>query len=222
MDNRFEKIEQDVNEVKQELAGLKQVKGGAEGKMGEAVVPENIVKQATFEIQSRFDRRNNIAFYGIKNNTSIFKEECDKLDRECINDIITEIGLHVHGDDLKNLKRFGKKGLTRAIENKDGNKEEIQVSRVVIGTFSGEAKIRIMKNAHKLSSSKSDYFITIGIKHDMTKEERQRDKDLKKEAKDRTEKETENFVHVVRGMPWERKIVRVRKGGGGVAQNLPG
>ncbi|KAH3752017.1 hypothetical protein DPMN_186625 [Dreissena polymorpha] len=85
----FVKIEKDVNEVKQELAGLKKVKGGTEGKMGEAVAPENIVKQATSEIQSRFDRRNNMAFYGIKENKSNLKAECEKLDKECMNDIIT-------------------------------------------------------------------------------------------------------------------------------------
>ncbi|KAH3845931.1 hypothetical protein DPMN_088226 [Dreissena polymorpha] len=68
VENRLVKIEKDVKEVKQELAGLKQVKDGTDGKMGEAVASENIVKQATTEIQSRFDRRNNIAFYGIKEN----------------------------------------------------------------------------------------------------------------------------------------------------------
>ncbi|KAH3840606.1 hypothetical protein DPMN_114058 [Dreissena polymorpha] len=183
--------------------------------MEEAVAPENIAKQATSEIQSRFDGRNNIAFYGTKENKSNLKEECEKLDKECINDILTEIGIHAHGDDIKNLKRFGKKGLTKTIENKDGTREDVEVPRVIIGTFTEEAKIRIMKNAHQLSSSKSDYYRTIGIKHDMTKEIRQRDKDLKKEAaKDLTEKETEKFVHVVRGIPWERRIVQERKCGG--------
>ncbi|KAH3736226.1 hypothetical protein DPMN_042789 [Dreissena polymorpha] len=189
--------------------------------MGEAVASKNIVKQATSEIQSSFDRRYKIAFYGIKENKSNLKEECEKLDKDFINDIIAEIGINAHGENIKNLKRFGKKGLTRMIEKKDGNKEEVEVPRVIIGTFKEEAKIRIMKNTHKLSSSKSDYFRTIGIKHDMAKEERQRDKDQKKEAKDLTEKETKNFVHVVRGMPWERRIVKVRNGGGVRVQTLP-
>ncbi|KAH3708960.1 hypothetical protein DPMN_068419 [Dreissena polymorpha] len=167
VETRLVDIENDVKEVKQELAGLKQVKDGTDRK-GEAVASENIVKQATTEIQSRFDRRNNIAFYGIKEIKSNLKEECEKLDNDCIHDIITEKGIHVHSEEIKNLKRFGKKGLTRVIENKDGNKEEVEVPRVIIGTFTEEAKIRIMKNAHKLSSSKSDHFRTIGIKHDMT------------------------------------------------------
>lgn len=53
-----------------------------------------------------------------------------------------------------------------------------------------------MKNAHKLSSD-SEYYKSIGVKHDMSKEKRLRDKELKelkREARNRTENDTENFT----------------------------
>ena len=43
--------------------------------------------------------------------------------------------------------------------------------------------VKIMKNAYKLRESDNDHFKKIGLKHDMTREERAKDLELKKEAR---------------------------------------
>lgn len=68
-----------------------------------------------------------------------------------------------------------------------------------------------MKNVHKLQYVDEEYFQHIGIKHDMTQEQRERDFALRREAKALQEvDESGNFRYLVRGQPWDRKIVKVR------------
>ena len=220
VENRFQVIEDDVAGVKQSLAEIKSGKGSTVGKET-SCAPEVIVKQATTELQSRIDRKNNIAFFGVKEQESNLRDECIQLDTAVIIDLCAEIGVAIDKDDVKQVKRHGKKGLVRSITDKSGNSKEVTSPRVMVGTFTEETKMKIMRNAHKLSHSGSEIYRGIGIKHDMTKEEREKDNELKREAKERTEKDTENFIHVVRGMPWERKIVKIKKGGGGGAGYHP-
>ena len=216
VESRFKTIESEVAGVKQTLAEIKSGTALEEedGTGKQTSAKENIVKQATTELQSRLDRRNNIAFYGVVENTSNLKEMSNKLDAKFIIEICEEIGVALGEDDIKQVKRYGKKGLKKNIIDDNGQTREVDIPRVLIVTFSEDTKIRIMKNAFRLSTSDSAYFRSIGIKHDMTKEERLRDRELKIEAKEKTEKETENFMYVVRGLPWERRIVKIRKGGG--------
>ena len=71
-----------------------------------------------------------------------------------------------------------------------------------------------MKYAYQLAKSGSDYCRAIGIKHDMSNERRERQAELKKEAKAKNNAEEGNFIYLVRGLPWERHLVKIRKGGG--------
>ena len=60
-----------------------------------------------------------------------------------------------------------------------------------------------MKNAFKLAESENDYFKKVGLKHDMTREERAKDLELKKEAR-QLQENPENgadFLYLVRGLP---------------------
>ena len=69
-----------------------------------------------------------------------------------------------------------------------------------------------MKNLFKLADDEvPDNISCIRVKHDMTPEEREREKMLQLEAKQKNEARTDlNFRHVVRGPPWERAVVEVR------------
>jgi hypothetical protein len=67
-----------------------------------------------------------------------------------------------------------------------------------------------MKNAHKLRKA-DDTFRMMSIKHDMTQEERDQDKKPRAEAKDKQEiDKSGNFLYLVRGMPWERHIQKIK------------
>ena len=52
------------------------------------------------------------------------------------------------------------------------------------------------------------------IKHDMSREDREKERLLQKEARERTQQEqTTNVVCLVRGRPGERQIIKVKKRG---------
>jgi hypothetical protein len=51
----------------------------------------------------------------------------------------------------------------------------------------------------------------MSIKHDMTQEEPDQDKKLRAEAKDKQEiDKSGHFLYLVRGMPWERHIQKIK------------
>ena len=70
-----------------------------------------------------------------------------------------------------------------------------------------------MKNLYKLSKAAIPYKgISVRVKDDMTKQEREVDKKLQEEAKKSNERDPDSdFFFRVRGLPWERKVVKVRK-----------
>ena len=80
-------------------------------------------------------------------------------------------------------------------------------------TFSGEdKKASVMKNLHKLKN-KGEPFSEMVIKHDMSREDREKERLLQKEASEKTQQEqTSNFLYIVRGRPGERQITKVKKG----------
>jgi len=60
----------------------------------------------------------------------------------------------------------------------------------------------------------------VGVKHDMTRDERTKDKELRDQAKEQSTGD-ENFIYIVRGVPWDRRIVKIKRvrkppGGGGL------
>ena len=182
------------------------------------VVKENIVKETASELQSRIDRRNNIALFNVKENQSNIKEECIRLDKDTLQELCSEIGVTINREDIKQVKRIGMKGKVVKV-----NDQDIVVPRIMIVTCTEESKAKIMKNAHKLAGSSSEYFKKIGVKHDMTREEREREAKLRQEAKEKNEAEqSKDFVYLVKGLPWERRIVKIRKGGGREAASKRG
>ena len=135
------------------------------------------------------------------------KDDCVRKHIEFIDSLCTDLGVEVQNNNVKILKRTGEKGQKKTINN-----TETVIPRILIATLTEEAKIK--RNAYKLSSS--ERYKKIGIKHDMSKEERLREAKLKKEAKEKQRNEASgNFIFLVRGLPWERKIVKIRKMQGG-------
>jgi hypothetical protein len=62
-----------------------------------------------------------------------------------------------------------------------------------------------------LREVESDYYKKIGIKHDMTQDEREKEIALKREAKKKQEDDKSgNFLYLVRGHPRERRIVKIK------------
>ena len=76
-----------------------------------------------------------------------------------------------------------------------------------------ENKIKVMRNLYKLKHAKEP-LKNISIRQDMSQSEREQEKALQDEAKaqnERQQAEDPRYMITVRGSPWDRHIVKVKK-----------
>ena len=73
----------------------------------------------------------------------------------------------------------------------------------------GSLKGVIFRNLHKLANHPEESFRKLRMKHDMTKDERERAKLLYEQAKAQEMEDQGKFRYRVRGPPWDMKIVKV-------------
>jgi hypothetical protein len=196
-----------VDEVKQIIGNpTHSVKGIQSGDINRDNA-DTIIKQATNEMQSRMDRKNNIVMFNVNEQEGNIKEDISTKETETVIDIAQQIGVNIDVSDIINLKRVGKKNQVRKVYG-----EENVVPRLMVVALNENVKATVMKNVHKLREVKSDYYKKIGIKHDMTQDEREKEIALKKESKKKQEDDKNgNFLYLVRGHPWERRIVKIKK-----------
>ena len=162
-------------------------------------------EQAIDCLQDRIARKNNVVFFGVCEAEGSTRE--DKLDnnKAKIVNIANEIGVILKDEDILSFKRLGKFGQKRVVEDK-----EVPVPRLLLVTFTETAKILMMKNAYKLQFSSE--MKEVRIKHDMSKEDRQKEYELRREARQRqTDDSNQDFLYRVRGPNWDRKIVKIKK-----------
>ncbi len=69
-------------------------------------------------------------------------------------------------------------------------------------------KIQVLVNSNKLKNA-PEPFKSVSVACDMSKEEREENKQLVQEAKRLSSQESGNFIYLVRGPPWDRRIIRV-------------
>jgi hypothetical protein len=196
-----------VDEVKQIIGNpTHSVKGIQSGDINRDNA-DTIIKQATNEMQSRMDRKNNIVMFNVNEQEGNIKEDISTKETETVIDIAQQIGVNIDVSDIINLKRVGKKNQVRKVYG-----EENVVPRLMVVALNENVKATVMKNVHKLREVKSDYYKKIGIKHDMTQDEGEKEIALKKESKKKQEDDKNgNFLYLVRGHPWERRIVKIKK-----------
>ena len=90
-----------------------------------------------------------------------------------------------------------------------GKKEEGKDKPLLIEFKSKSLKNQMMESLYK-SAKASDVFKNLSISHDMTKAERNEQKKLVNEAKDKEKNEGE-FRFKVRGLPGAMRIVKIKK-----------
>ena len=157
------------------------------------------------DLQDRMARKNNVVFFGVSEAEGTTREDKMANNKAKIMQIANEVGLHLKEEDILSFKCLGEMGQTRVIED-----EEIPVPRLLLATFTEAAKASLMKNAYKLQFSSE--MKEIRIKHDMSKEDRQKEYELRQEARKKQMDDTDqDFLYRVRGPNWDRRIVKIRK-----------
>ena len=160
--------------------------------------------QAIDCLQDRMARKNNVVFFGVSEAEGSTREDKMADNKAKIVSIASEIGVQLKDEDILFFKRLGKMGQTRMVKD-----EEVSLPRLLLVTLTEAAKAALMKNAYKLQFSTSE-MKEIQIKHDMSKEDRQREYELRQEARQKQMDNTDqDFLYRVRGPNWDRKIVKI-------------
>lgn len=171
---------------------------------------KDLVDKTTNHMQSRMERKNNVVLYGapeeVKENLNLWlRSEKIKHDKAILLELCLDIDVECYVDDIMDIKRVGK-----FKKNKDRVDEE-GAPRPIIVTLKEGIKEKVLRNVHKLKNTENEMLKRIRVSHDMTQDERQIDMELRLEARKKNETETGNFFYVVRGNPWERYMLQLKK-----------
>lgn len=177
-----------------------------------------LVERTTKTMQSRLERKNNIILHGIpeevKSGMNLgLRSEKIKQDKTIFMELCEEIEVECYIDDIVNIGRVGKYK-SNVQQNKDEKSTGTVSPRPIKITLKEGIKERILRYAYRLKDTGKEMFKKARVTHDMTLEERTKDKELREEAKAKNEEESSlgNF-YVVRGDPWERYLLKLRKRG---------
>ena len=186
VDSKLGKMQSDIDEIKHELRDKNQSQTGSK--------QEEVVKEVCSNLSDRLARQKNIVIFNLP-------EEGETSDQSMGNDLkMTENFTNVVADMKKpelNVRRLGRKG-----DN----------PRPMLVSFKNDDdKSKVMRNLYKLKNAKSP-LNKISVKHDMTKQEREQDKKPEGEARSHNDRNSDpTYKFVVTGLPWDRKIIKVRK-----------
>ena len=217
MEDRIAKLETDMktkvdrNEIESIVKATLPVNvEAASGETGTnpALLEEKVNKKIS-EIRDSSNRERNIIIFGVKEPISDAVQDRKKEDT----DFVTELAEAIDTDSTKvqNVVRIGK----RKEENDSDGPHRPRPIKVSMEDV--DSKKRFMRNIYKLKqpdtqSVSNEVYSRISVAHDMTPDEREANKKKIQEAKDRNAgNQSENFKFVVRGPPWERRIVKIPK-----------
>ena len=157
---------------------------------------QQMVDRATNEIEEHNERENSVIIFKVPEAKSNLKVECRRHDLEMILDMCGHCAEFESGD-IVDMKRLGKNGADS--------------SRPTIVKFRDKnVKAHLMNNFSKLKNAEAP-FNQMRVQHDMTPSVRENEMKLINEAKEKSAMAEEKNFYVVRGLPGNRKVVRVQK-----------
>ena len=213
MENKHKALHSRVNELQETLSKVSDLQSQAthESFVASHVQPdinkEDIVATVCTQINDRLTRLKNIIVYNVPEGTSTLKADNAIHDTNLMKELLGHTtGGKYQPEDLP-VKRLGSK------QTKETETQETK-NRPLLVTFPEEDKKTIvMENLYKLKN-RGEPFSGMIIKHDMSRDDREKERLLQKEARERTQQEqTTNVVYLVRGRPGERQIIKVKKRG---------
>ncbi|XP_063427536.1 uncharacterized protein LOC134711038 [Mytilus trossulus] len=161
-------------------------------------ISEKTVTNVLEEINERKSRENNLIIFGIPEIDEENKEERENTDKERLNELIKDCKIQLDKENLKTIKRLGK-----------FNTEKLN-RPILVKLPSAEPKITLFRNIHYIKTNPK--YAKVGVSNDLTQAEREQEKRLWEQAKKQTEEEISGDYHFrVRGPPWARKVVRLKK-----------
>lgn len=170
------------------------------------ITKENVPKskEVLTEINQRKARENNIIIFNIKECESD-EPEVRKQEDKIFVDALCNI-MDTDKEHVVTILRLGKR-----IED-EGEDGRIKTRPLKVVFMDLHTKAMFMGNLRNLAKETRADIKKISVTHDMTQDERKVRKEKVTEAKSRNEKnQSGDFKYVVRGPPWDNRIVKVKK-----------
>ena len=160
--------------------------------------PTKILNETVREVKDRQQREQNIIIMRVPENVKNTEQVNKGLDQEFVLKLCKDIcKLDIGNEQIEKVQRLGKI-----------NEEEPDKNRPLYVRFDNTStKTDLFKNLKHLKKAPEPYS-KIQVLHDMTPREREQYKRLRDEAQ---AKSSEKEKYVVRGPPWDRKIVKLQK-----------
>ncbi len=161
--------------------------------MGEATTSEVVN-----EIKEQDSRKCNIILHNVQEKQSENEDERSKHDREQMKELGKVCKENIKKEDVVKMIRLGKRSANKP--------------RPLLVEFKDEEKKRaLMKNLVNLSTA-PEPMRRISVQHDLTKKQRDEEKKMREEAKKmESEDESGEWNYRIRGPPWARRIVKMKK-----------
>ena len=150
------------------------------------------------ELRERDEKKPNMIIFNVPEPQTNLKEHRMAADKVTFISICKSIDVELKPEKVYMADRLGKK-------REDGTRP------MLIKLTDHTMKGTIFKNTAKLTQENNE-FKNISMTNDLTKLQREQNKKLREEAKDKTEAEKEGkYYYKVVGPPWARKVTRVEK-----------
>lgn len=152
------------------------------------------------ELKESTDREKNLIIFGLTEPSSSDSGDRKESDSLTVKNILQFIGSEP--ENVSNVIRLGKRP--------DSTNNNSKPRPVKVNMSNVSAKKDVLKKLHKLKQAETgSIYRKISVVHDMSREERETDKKLRAEAAKRNENNQGNERFVVRGPPWDRRVVRL-------------
>lgn len=142
--------------------------------------------------------------FGIKESDGEEREERHQKDVDAVKDVFKTCKVRTTVDSFVRVSRLGK------YSRSEGADEPVRLGRPVLVTLqSMELKISLFRKISVLHQT--DKHRNVRLANDLTKTEREKEKELYEEAKEKQRKSSGEYTFRVRGPPWARRVVRIPK-----------
>lgn len=165
-------------------------------------VAKNLQEDALKEMEDRKAREDNIIIYGLEELNSNIKEERYRADKTNVQQFLEELRVDFDVDEIIKMLRLGKP---------ESNPDGAQKVRPLLVTFTNsQVKKEIFKNVKDIRDLE-EKFKNLSVSNDLTKKQREENRKLVAEAKQKEEEEGQGgrYKFKVKGPPWARKVVKI-------------
>ena len=157
--------------------------------------PEETLNSVMLEINERKAREKNMVMFGFSEIISENKSTRDERDKKAVSEILNIIEDGID-EEVTHIRRVGK------FNDRKKNRP------ILITLKTKETKGKLFSKAARLKGTKYE---EIRLANDLTKSEREQEAKLFEKAKEMEKNCQDGLTYRVRGPPWARKVVRLKK-----------